>query len=219
MFSSKATELAGAVNSERDSGKQAEDAGALDTYELAPLACVVDQVTNVASTAAAATSAPLKNFKVDSGAQVHICNCKEWFSTISPERRPTSGVAEKLTYTSGVGDIIFTPTTSNGVPIKIVLKDVYYIPGQKHNLISFGKLVQAGFDVRLDVGKIMFNELCFNVPMENGLFPWREQPLDDVASIALAATTPRVPRDRADWQIIFSHRSAAFGSNGTLIAI
>lgn len=202
QFSGKTPKLAGAVDSNKTPKEPVQDAVAVDTYELAPLSCSFNLSNDPISMPS--TTANIKTFKVDSGAQVHICNNRKWFTNLRAERRPTSGVAQTLTYTNGVGDIEFVPTTTNGVPVKILLKDVYYIPQQRHNLISYGKLVQAGFDVRLDIGKISHGDKIFSVPMVDGLFPWQEETLDDVAKIAMATTTPRVPRDRADWQILFS---------------
>ena len=149
------------------------------------------------TTASSLQPAGLKEFKIDSCAEIHVCNDRSWFSSFTPVQLPTSGVSANVTYAAGVGTVLFSPTATSGQTVPIELRNVYYIPQQSHNLISFARLEDAGFDVRFPARKVHHGPHTFEFTRQGGVYPWRE-------TAAIAAVKPSVPRDRADWQIFFS---------------
>ena len=83
----------------------------------------------------------------------------------------------------------------------IALRDVYYLPHQPHNLISLSKIEAAGFEWTPRSCRLRIPGHVFTHSKHNGLYPWHE-------SATAAAVRPAVPRDRADWQVLFSKFNA-----------
>ena len=148
-------------------------------------------------TAAVGGGGGLKSFNVDSCATVHVCNDASWFDTLTYQKIAANAVAEQPTIASGRGTVTFSPTTQEGLVVPIVLRDVLYIPRQTHNLVSCSRLEDAGFIHRSDLYQYRFGDYIFEYTRSGGVYPWSE-------AASIAAIRPLVPRDRADWQVLFS---------------
>lgn len=138
-----------------------------------------------------------RKFNIDSCADIHVCNDAAWFISLRECRLPTSGVSNTTTYASGVGTIVFSPTNDQGITVPITLENVYFVPDQPHNLLSYARLEDAGFQLRLDLRRARHGRNYFTFTRSGGVYPWTE-----ISSSA--AVRPSVPRDRADWQLLFS---------------
>ena len=149
-----------------------------------------------------------KVFNIDSGAEVHVCNNYNWFDNIELQNVNVSGVSTNATIAEGIGTVTFCPVNSEGLQVPIQLTNVYYIPGQPHNLISWSKLQDSGFQWRPDENILRFGIHIFFYERSGGVYPWSEfiDNFDEdshMPSVAAATSaSPSVPRDRADWQLL-----------------
>ncbi|KAG8176614.1 hypothetical protein JTE90_028596 [Oedothorax gibbosus] len=93
----------------------------------------------------------LTNFIVDSGATHHMCSRKDWFSNFQ-DHTGTVQCASKTAAlkVTGMGDI--KGETSKG--LKIILKEVLFVPNISGQLISVKSIEHAGFSVMFKNEKI-----------------------------------------------------------------
>lgn len=88
---------------------------------------------------------------VDSGATSHVCSVKALFDTLRPAPRETVLLANgKEVDVRGIGTVLVKSVDNNGEQTEMKLTDVLYITGFEMNLISVGKLIEKGADVRFD---------------------------------------------------------------------
>lgn len=141
----------------------------------------------------------LKSFYVDSCATIHVCNRREWFDTLDTSLSPSANaVAEGPTQAEGIGTLRFCPTSTDGSVVPIVLTNVWYIPKNPFNLLSYSAAEDAGMDIDLKKRRVSLGQYDFDIiKTGNKLYLWGETDM-------IAAVRPRVPRDRADWQLFKS---------------
>lgn len=86
---------------------------------------------------------------VDSGATSHVCSVKACFDTLKPAPRETVLLANgKEVDVQGIGTVTVKSVDNNGEQTEIKLTEVLYITGFEMNLISVGKLIEKGADIR-----------------------------------------------------------------------
>ena len=84
-----------------------------------------------------------KKFIVDSGASSHLCGQRNWFDNLEDiEELSIAGVGGNLKAV-GRGNI---KMRTNGIPINI--EGVLYVPGLQYNLLSVGRIVEKGYEVK-----------------------------------------------------------------------
>ena len=83
---------------------------------------------------------------IDSAATHHVCKNKDWFQNFRQISAEPIGTAETMIkkdeatlLAEGIGDIILD-TRENGTVFEITLKDVYYVPRCRRNLLSVAQI-------------------------------------------------------------------------------
>lgn len=152
----------------------------------------------VHSASVAGVTDGLKAFHVDSCATVHVCRNLNWFTSIDYSQTPTANaVSNEPTTAAGVGVVRFCPTDTEGRVTPIVLTNVWYLPDQPFNLLSVSAGERVGMQFPLDKRQVRFHGHVYDHEARRGVYPWRE-------TSSIAAVTPKISRDRADWQLFKS---------------
>lgn len=88
---------------------------------------------------------------VDSGATAHVCSVRSCFDFLRPAPRETVLLANgKEVDVRGIGTVTLNSVDSNGNTTEVKLTEVLYISGLEMNLVSVGKLIEKGADIRFN---------------------------------------------------------------------
>jgi len=132
---------------------EANTASTVDAFNM----ITSEGANNVIDTHLAST--PLDTFYIDTGASRHISPRKEWFRNLRDIPTVFIRLGGKLTTSSDAATI--TATQSGDVYLRVnvgnghivVLRNVLYAPRASANLLSVGKLDDAGYESRIKGGK------------------------------------------------------------------
>ena len=97
------------------------------------------------------------------------------------------------------GDAEFTLIESTGKLVKVVLKDVLYIPSYPHNILSVQAAARFGAEVtfKKGEGKLTHNGITFNIAENNRLYY--------LQTIDVSEDITNVSRDIREWHKVLGH--------------
>ena len=144
---------------------------------------------------------PKMTWMVDSGASYHLCNNKDWFSTLDEDASVrTFNVAHSSQLTTkGLGciDIPLRDSMTGKVEIQNISK-VYYAPDQPFNLLSVARLIQYnGFDNPDFVGnKLQRGKYIYDMTLRGGTYTLNSTSVQDtMAPVETLGTNVTSKRD------------------------
>ena len=95
---------------------------------------------------------------LDSSCSNHVTGRMEWFEDFDDSKKSKVKLADNSSLqVEGTGNIAYQ--MSNGV--KAMIKDVFYVPGIKCNLLSIGQLVEKSFSIVMKDGFLRLFGPCF----------------------------------------------------------
>lgn len=135
-------------HTENEAGNVTEEGRNEDDRGICFMLSTNEECNNVST-----NNSEILNFYVDSGCTDHIVNEKKYFSELLILKNPIQiAVAEKTNFMEaiGVGNIKVKSETHNG-EIECNIKNVFYVPTSRKNLLSVKRLGKAGI-------KVVFND-------------------------------------------------------------
>ena len=167
---------------------------------------------------------PKMTWMVDSGASYHLCNNKDWFSTLNEDAsvRTFNVAHSSQLITKGLGcvDIPLRDAVTGGMKIQSISK-VYYAPDQPFNLLSVARLIQYnGFDNPDFVGnKLKSGTNTYNMVLKGGTYTLNSTSVCDTMAPAEAPDAEATSkRDPAEWKWKTSEyvkHAQLYGRNGS----
>ena len=117
----------------------------------------------------------IMQYYVDSGATSHYINEVNELHNYTPFESPRDIITPEGTIQAyGSGTLKFIATLNNK-EVYGELVDVYYVPDSHTHLISFGRLLSQGWDIRVSRNGLVLQDtkghLVMDVPMKNYVFP------------------------------------------------
>ncbi|PIL37456.1 transcription factor [Ganoderma sinense ZZ0214-1] len=142
---------------------------------------------------AATSSQPVDLY--DSGASHHMSPHREDFASLSEAKMILNAANQQTFRAEGVGEMVIPVPNPPGPDTNIRLKDVLYTPDLRYNLISVGRIDDAGFQTTFADGNCIIvdpeGQTVGRIPKTGGLYLVRRE-RDDGATTAAAATAPVV---------------------------
>ncbi|PIL28794.1 transcription factor [Ganoderma sinense ZZ0214-1] len=140
---------------------------------------------------AASPSQPIDLY--DSGASHHMSPHRQDFASLS-ETKMTLNAANQQTFRAeGVGEMVIPVPNGTTADTNIRLKDVLYTPEVGYNLISVGRIDDAGYSTTFSDGHCVIvdpeGSTVGKIPKTGGLYLVRRERIDDAGAPAGAAAS------------------------------
>ncbi|PIL34675.1 transcription factor [Ganoderma sinense ZZ0214-1] len=131
----------------------------------------------------------------DSGASHHMSPHRQDFTSLSEAKMMLNAANQQTFRAEGVGEMVIPVPNGTGADTRILLKDVLYTPDVAYNLISVGRIDDAGYTTTFSGGHCVIidseGSTVGKIPKTGGLYLVRRE-RDDGAEAAAAATASTV---------------------------